>query len=227
MTDNRNKIGKKSKILIVDDHPIFRFGIIRLINREKDMEICGETDNPEDTFKLIKDLNPDLIIADISLKDTSGLELIKEVTAKYKNLPVLVLSMHDESIYAERVLRLGAKGYIMKEVAYESVINAIHLVLEGKIYVSEKISEDFINKYVDGSGETQQPPINSLTDRELEIFKLIGMGYATKQISAELCLSINTINTYKDKIKNKLKLKNAHELMQQAVFWASIDAGKI
>jgi len=213
--------GGKSKILIVDDHPIVRQGLAELVNHENDLAVCGQAEDAHQAMKAIKELRPDVAVVDISLKETSGLELIKDINVQYPSLPVLALSMHDESLYAERALRAGAKGYIMKAEATEKVITAIRRILNGEIYVSDKMATKMVRKLVSGKIEISTSPVQHLSDRELEVFHLIGKGYGTRQISEHLHLSVKTIETYRAHIKEKLNLANAAELLRYAIQWVS------
>ncbi|MHC4174187.1 MAG: response regulator transcription factor [Planctomycetota bacterium] len=218
----QDKTGRdKSKILIVDDHPIVRQGLAELVNHENDLTVCGQAEDAHQAMKAIKELRPNMAVVDISLRETSGIELIKDINVQYPNLPVLALSMHDESLYAERALRAGAKGYIMKAEATEKVITAIRKILNGEIYVSDKMAAKMVRKLVGGRTEISTSPVERLSDRELEVFHLIGKGYGTRQISERLHLSIKTIETYRAHIKEKLGLANAAELLQHAIQWVS------
>ncbi|MHC4557040.1 MAG: response regulator transcription factor [Planctomycetota bacterium] len=212
---------KKTNILIVDDHPIVRQGLAELVNHENDLVVCGQAEDAHQAMKAIKELKPNMAVVDISLKETSGMELIKDINAQYPNLPVLALSMHDESLYAERALRAGAKGYIMKAEATENVITAIRKILSGEIYLSDKMSARMMRKLVGRATEISTSPIELLSDRELEVFNLIGKGYGTRQISERLHLSIKTIETYRAHIKDKLNLADAAELLRYAVQWVN------
>ena len=209
----------KSKVLIVDDHPIIRQGLTELINQETDLTVCGEAEEAHQAMKAIKELKPDVVIVDISLKETSGMELIKDINVQYPNLAILALSMHDESLYAERSLRAGAKGYIMKAEATEKVITAIRKILSGDIYLSDAMAAKLIHKLVGGRTEVGTSAIDRLSDRELEVFHLIGQGHGTRQIAEKLHLSIKTIETYRAHIKEKLNLANANELLKDAIAW--------
>jgi len=211
----------KTKIVIVDDHPIVRQGLAELINHEGDLVVCGQAEDAHQAMKAIKELKPDMVIVDISLKETSGMELIKDIKARYPNLAVLALSMHDESLYAERSLRAGAKGYIMKAEATENVVTAIRKVLCGQIYVSDRMAAKLIHKLVGGKTEVGASAIDRLSDRELEVFRLIGQGYGTRQIGEKLHLSVKTIETYRAHIKEKLNLADAGELLQYAIRWVT------
>ncbi|MCD4719941.1 MAG: response regulator transcription factor [Desulfobacula sp.] len=207
----------KKKILLVEDHPIFRLGLAELINQENDFIAFGDSKDVEPAIKEIETLKPDLIIADITLKKSDGIDLVKYVKKYHKNIPVLMLSMHDEYLYAERALHAGARGYIMKQEAMESVVSAIHHVLEGKIYLNENVKEHILSNFSDTPEAKKKTPIDRLTDRELQVFKMIGRGFSSRDIAERLFLSIKTIGTYRERIKNKLNLKHANELIRSAV----------
>lgn len=208
-----------TRILIVEDHPIFRIGLGELINQEGDLTVCGEAEDIGKAWEKIQKLDPDMVIVDISLKGRNGLELINQIKSYEKDLPILVLSMHDETLYAKRALRAGAKGYIMKKDASESVIKAIRSVLDGKIYVSEKVMGNILET-LSGQAQTQDKSVvEKLTDRELEVFQFIGLGTSTKEIAEKLSLSVKTIGTYRERIKEKLNLKHTNELIRHAVHW--------
>ncbi len=211
----------KTKILVVDDHPIVRQGLSELLNREDDLIVCGQAEDAHQAMQAIKDLKPQLIIVDISLKETSGMELIKDIKARYPSLLVLALSMHDESIYAERVLRAGAEGYIMKGQATENIVMAIRKILNGQIYLSEKMAPKMVRRLVRPGANVGVSATECLSDRQLEVFRLIGQGYTTRQIAENLHLSIKTIETYRAHIKKKLNLENAAKLLQNAIKWAN------
>ncbi len=210
---------KKANILIVDDHPIVRQGLTELVNHENDLIVCGQAEDANQAMKAVKELKPDIVIVDISLKETSGMELIKDLNVKYPKLPLLALSMHDESLYAERVLRAGAKGYIMKAEATEKVIMAIRKILSGEIYISDKMASKMMRKLVGGSSEINASPVELLSDRELEVFQLIGKGFGTRQIAERLYLSVKTIETYRAHIKEKLNLEDSAALLRYAIQW--------
>ena len=209
----------KSRILIVDDHPMVREGLSKLVKSEEDLVICGQADDAPQALKIISTAKPDVVVLDISLKNSSGIELMKSIKAQYPKLAVLVLSMHNEALYAERALRAGAMGYIMKDEASEKLLMAIRHVLLGQIYVSDKISTRLISKFTGGKADLAASPIDGLTDRELEVFNLIGQGYGTSQIADKLYLSIKTIETYRTHIKEKLSLADSRELLQYAIQW--------
>lgn len=210
---------RKNKILIVDDHPVFCLGMSELINKEPDMEVCGSEESAAKALKAIASLSPDLVIADISLKESDGIDLVKEINSRYPDLPVLVLSMFDESLYAERALLAGARGYIMKQEAIGLVVQALRKVLRGEIYASAEVKEKSFQRLVAQYNPGQKSPIDTLTDRELEVFRLIGEGYSTREMAEMLHLSIKTIGTYRENIKNKLGLKHYTQLVKMAVFW--------
>ena len=208
---------EKKKILLVEDHPIFRLGLAELINQEEDLKAFGNSKDVHPAINEIQDDPPDLIIADITLKNSDGIDLVKHVKQYHPEIPVLVLSMHDEYLYAQRALAAGARGYIMKQEAMESVVNAIHHVLDGKIYLNEKVKEHILLSMSESPTQQSRTPVNRLTDRELQVFKLIGRGFSTREIAERLFLSIKTIGTYRERIKEKLNLKHANELVRCAV----------
>jgi len=209
------------KILIVDDHPIVRRGLTQLINQEEDLVVSGEAEDAYQAMEAIKAQMPDMAIVDISLKDSSGMELIKDIKTQYPSLAVLTLSMHDESLYAERALRAGAKGYIMKQQATEELITAIRKVLSGQVYVSDRVAAKMVSRLVGSGPELGGSAIDRLSDRELEVFCLVGQGHGTRQIAKKLHLSVKTIETYRAHIKEKLNLANAAELLQYAIRWVN------
>jgi len=213
MSDN------KIKVVIVDDHPLFRERLAQLINHEPDMEVTGEADTAEDAIQLIRNTSPDLAIIDITLKGSSGLELIKSIKALSIGVPVLVLSMHEESLYAERALRAGATGYITKHQAADEVLSAIRRVLAGEIYLSEKMTSGFLKSLTSAGVKTISRAIDRLTDRELEVLDLIGRGQTTRQIADKLQLGIATVDTYRARIKEKMNFRNAAELQHFAIRW--------
>ena len=211
----------KHRIVIVDDHPIVRQGLAQLIEQEDDLHICGQAEDAHEAIRAIRELNPNLVIVDISLRTSSGIDLIKDIKAQFPALPVLTLSMHDEALYAERALRAGARGYIMKQEAPEEVVTAIRRVLAGTTYVSQGMAAKMVNKIVAGPGEKNASPVDRLSDRELEVFRLIGEGYGTREMAEKLYLSVKTIETYRAHIKEKLNLQDANELLRAAIRWAN------
>jgi DNA-binding NarL/FixJ family response regulator len=210
---------KKKTVFVVDDHPIVRQGLSLLINQEKDLMVCGVAEEMHSALSAIHSAKPDILIVDISLNGPDGLELLKNIRLTSPRLPVLILSMHDESIYAERALRAGANGYIMKQEATEKVLVALRRILSGEIYVSDRIANSMLKHYVRGARPTEHSSIADLTDRELEVFRLIGEGQGTRQIAEALHLSVKTVESYQAHIKEKLSLRSARELVQHAVEW--------
>lgn len=209
----------RKTVLVVDDHPLMRQGLALLINQQQDMQVCGEAEEAQAAMHAIAQLRPDIMILDISLNGPDGLELLKNIRASDPDLPVLVLSMHDEAIYAERALRARANGYIMKQEATEKVLIAVRRILNGEIYLSERMSNKMLQQYVGGAPAMIQSRIASLSDRELEVFRLIGEGRATREIAEELHLSVKTVETYQAHIKEKLALRSGRELIQHAIQW--------
>jgi len=208
-----------AKILIVDDHPVVRDGLSLRIARQADMKVVGEAADSEEALRLIESTNPDLIIVDITLKRGSGIDLLKEISTRYPKIKTIVSSMHDEVLYAERALRAGAKGYVNKQEAASIIIEAIEAVLNGETFLSPAMQQHLQKRSSTGSNGTAKPPVESLSDRELEVMSMIGQGLATREIAERLDLSIHTIETYREKIKVKLNLKNAAELWRFAVEW--------
>ncbi len=212
-----------ARVLLVDDHPIVRQGLAELIDQEPDLSVCGEAKSAAEAWQVIETSHPDIAIVDISLQDTSGIELIKDLKVRHPELPVLVLSMHDEGLYAERALRAGAKGYVMKEEATERLMAAVRRVHGGEMYLSERMSSRLLSKLVDGAHEIGSSPMERLSDRELQVFELIGRGCGTRQIAEKLHLSIKTIESHREHIKSKLKLANSAELFQHATSWVQFE----
>ena len=210
--------GKKT-VLVVDDHPLMRQGLALLINQQQDMQVCGEAEEAQAAMQAIAQLRPDIMILDISLKGPDGIEILKNIRASDPDLPVLVLSMHDEAIYAERALRARANGYIMKQEATEKVLVAVRRILSGEVYLSERMSNKMLQQYIGGAPNMIQSRIASLSDRELEVFRRIGEGRATREIAEELHLSVKTVETYQAHIKEKLALRSGRELIQHAIQW--------
>ena len=210
----------KKKVFVVDDHPIVRQGLAQMVNREADLIVCGEAEDASTVLQSIVTVKPDILIVDISLNGPDGLELLKNIRTRYPSLPVLILSMHDESIYAERALRAGANGYIMKQEAAEKVLGAVRQILNHETYVSDRVASKILQRYISGSESPKSSPLSDLSDRELEVFRLIGMGHSTRMIAEELHLSIKTVESYQAHIKDKLSLKNGRELVQHAIQWA-------
>jgi DNA-binding NarL/FixJ family response regulator len=212
---------RKNRVLIVDDHPIVRQGLRRLIEQEEDLTVCGEAETTREAKAAIRELKPDVVIVDISLKQGDGIELVKDARAHYPALPLLVLSMHDESIYAERMLSAGANGYIMKQAASDQFLVALRRVLEGGIYVSEVVGNSMIQKFASGGAYISANPIDRLSNRELQILHMIGRGLSTRQAAEALNLSVKTVESHRQRIKRKLNLSTGSQLVQYAVNWFS------
>ena len=208
---------KKKSVFVVDDHPLLRQGLALMIDREPDLMVCGEAEEAQAALKEVAARKPDILIVDISLKGPDGIDLLKNLRALYPDLPVLILSMHDESIYAERALRARANGYIMKQEATEKVLVAIRRILAGDIYLSEKMANKLLHQYVSGPARNEQSRLSALSDRELEVFRQIGEGRSTREIAENLHLSIKTVETYQAHIKEKLSLRTGRELVQHAI----------
>ena len=211
----------KARVLIVDDHPIVRQGLAQLLNCEPDFMVCAEAGTARKAMAAIAETKPDVGIVDITLQGTNGIELIKNIVAQWPEFPVLVLSMHDESLYAERALRAGAKGYVMKQEAPEKLTSALRRILNGQIYVSEQLADKMMRKAIDGKALQDTSPVAILSDRELEVLQLIGQGHGTRQIAEDLSLSVKTIESHRAHIKEKLNLKTAPEMVRFAVQWVN------
>lgn len=216
----------KSRILIVDDNPLFREGLRQLIDRDPELAVCGEAAEAAEALRLIPQLKPDLVLVDISLGGASGIDLIKAIKSDYDELPVLVVSMHDESLYAERSLRAGAMGYVMKHEPSKTVKAAIHKVLSGEMYLSERMSSSVISRFMRGQADRPASPLESLSDRELEVFRMLGQGKGTRQIAQDLNVTVATVNSFRNRIKEKLHLKTATEVMLHAIQWFREEAPK-
>ena len=215
----------KEKVFLVDDHPIVRQGLALLIDREADLTVCGEADGGFGILQTIADLRPNVVVLDISLNGPDGLDILKTIRMRDPALPVLVLSMHDELTYAERALRAGANGYIMKQEATEKVLIAIRRILSGELYLSDRLKNRMLQNFVRRSVPAADSPLSNLSDRELEVFRLIGEGHATRQIADELRISVKTVESYQAHIKEKLALRNARELLQHAIKWSVTEKG--
>lgn len=209
----------KRRVVIVDDHPMMREGLAQLINHETDLSVVGQADTAAAALQVVASLRPELALVDISLPDKNGLELIKDLQTLHPQLPILVVSMHDEALYAERVLRAGGRGYIMKQEGGKKLMEAIRQVLQGKIYVSEKMSAKILEIFSGRRAEAAKSPVESLSDREFEVFQLVGQGQGTRQIAQHLHLSIKTVEVHRANIKRKLELKGATDLVRYAVRW--------
>lgn len=216
----------RHQILVVDDHPIVREGLRRLIDQEKDLAVCGEAETVAEAELAIRELQPDLVIVDITLKQGDGIDLVKESRASYPQLPILVLSMHDEVIYAERVVSAGANGYIMKQADSDELLRAMRRVLGGGTYVSEAIGNSMVRNLASGGRQVASNPIERLSDRELQILQMIGTGLSTRQVAEALGLSKKTVESHRERIKRKLHLATGSQLVQYALNWSDkSDAG--
>ncbi|MCX6898038.1 MAG: response regulator transcription factor [Verrucomicrobia bacterium] len=215
---------RKANVLIVDDHPIARQGLAQLINQEPDLHVGADVENAVQALEAIKSLKPDLAIVDITLKDGSGLELIKDIKAQFASLPTLVFSMHDESLFAERALEAGALGYVMKEEPTETIIVAIRRVLDGDIYLSKQMIDRLLKKVGNAHGQAVQSPIQVLTDRQFEIFNLYGQGKRTREIAELLHVSQKTVESHRANIMKKLNIQGAPELARYACQWGNSGA---
>jgi DNA-binding NarL/FixJ family response regulator len=209
----------KTKILIVDDHPMMREGLAQLIRRETDLATCGEAEDAPQALEAVRKLKPDLVLVDITLSGKNGLELIKDIRSIAPEVLILVISMHDEALYAERVLRAGGRGYVMKQEGGKKIMQAIRKVLDDQIYVSEKISTKILDLFSGRRAQAENSPLERLTDRELEVFQLIGQALSTKEIAARLHISGKTVEVHKGHIKEKLNLKHTRELISYAARW--------
>ncbi len=209
----------KKQILIVDDHPLMRKGLAMIISAEPDLSVCSQASKAEEALEAMEKLKPDMAVIDVSLPGMSGLELTKHILAMKPDMLILVVSRHDEALYAERAIRAGARGYIMKMVAGEEILKAVRRVLNGGIYVSDEINDRLLVGMASGHKQLNQSPLEVLSDRELEVFELTGRGMGTREIAERLYLSVKTVESYRARIKNKLNLSNATELMLHAVQW--------
>ena len=219
----KTKAKATRQLLIVEDHPIMRSGLVQLINNEPDLKVCAEAEDVRGAMEAIEKTKPDLAVVDITLKNSSGLELIKDIKIRFPDILVLVLSMHDEAFYAERVLRAGALGYVAKADASTKVIEGIRRVLAGEVYVGEKIASKMLRRMVSGGIDASEFPLDRLSDREFEVFELIGQGMQTRQIAEQLHLSVKTIEAHREHIKHKLSLDSATELLKYAVQWTQAE----
>jgi len=221
MTRNStNSVGAKvARILIVDDHPMMREGLAARIARQPDMEVCGEAGGVNEAWQQVKLLTPDLVIVDITLVDGQGIDLLRQVSGRFPDIRLLVVSAFEESLYAERSLRAGAHGYVSKREVQESVVEALRTVLAGQTYLSPQMTQRMLNLAVGRKENMKTDPVQRLSDRELEVFRLIGQGQTTGSIARQLHLSVHTIDTHREKIRHKLAVNNGNELMQRAVQW--------
>jgi DNA-binding NarL/FixJ family response regulator len=217
MAKTPTKPQSRRNVFVVDDHPVLRQGLGRLINDQPDLAMCGEADSPVDAMRLLTAAKPDVVIVDLTLRGGDGLELCKQIRDRFTHLPILVVSMHDEGLYAERALKAGARGYVMKQEPQETVLAAIRTVIKGEVYLSAKMSAKLLRSFSGPKSDADLPPLQRLTDRELEIFRLIGEGQSVRAIAEKLFLSTKTVEAHKEHIKQKLNLKSSNELLQYAI----------
>jgi DNA-binding NarL/FixJ family response regulator len=215
----QNRPGEKKRIMLVDDHPIVRQGLSESINREHDLMVCAEASDRHEALGVIEQSNPDLVIVDLSLKSSSGMELIKDIHSRWPRLTMLVVSMHDEMLYAERVLRAGAKGYLTKQDATHSILTGIRRVLNGEIYLNPKVASAVLARVATVQKKANDSVVELLAERELQVFELTGEGLSTRQIAERLHIDVKTVETYRARIKDKLALKDSSELLQLAIRW--------
>ncbi|MBI4226752.1 MAG: response regulator transcription factor [Candidatus Omnitrophica bacterium] len=213
------------RVCLVDDHPVVRRGLAQLINQEADLQVCGEADDLPTALALVRRARPDLVLVDITLKGRSGLELIKMLNAEISAPPALVVSMHDETLYAERALRAGARGYVMKEEAPEGLLTAMRKVLDGQVHLSDRMAARVLQQAAGAGARPAASPAERLSDRELEVFRLLGRGRGTRQIAETLNLSVKTVETYRAHLMAKLQLQSAPELIRHAVEWVHAEGG--
>lgn len=208
-----------SRVFLVDDHPLVREWLTTLLNQLSDLRVCGEASGTEKALDGIRESKPDIAIIDLALPEGSGLTLIKNIKAEIPEIAIVVLSMHDERFYAERAFRAGARGYVMKGESTSSIAEAIRAVLGGKLYLSPRMQENFAGRFVDDEAGGLHAPVKKLSDRELEVFRLLGLGYETRRVAQLLNVSIKTVQAYCARIKEKLQLANASELLREAIRW--------
>ena len=220
--DSTHGGGRVHTVLLVDDHPILRDGLAQLIGYQDDLDVCGQADDASSALRKIETLKPDLALVDIYLQGANGIDLTKSIRAMFPHVKVLVLSMHDEAVYAQRALHAGALGYVMKQEVSSTILDAIRTVLRGDRYLSERMTAQVLNQMLDGGRGTVQDvglPIDKLSDRELEIFELFGNGRNRSEIAGQLCLSVKTVEAHRANIRQKLQIKDANDLVRQATFW--------
>jgi DNA-binding NarL/FixJ family response regulator len=217
MAKTQIKPQQKYKVFLVDDHPVLRQGLGRLIDDQPDLAMCGDAESPVEAMRLLPAAKPDVVIVDLTLKGGDGLELCKQIRDRFTTLPILVVSMHDESLYAERALKAGARGYVMKQEPQEIVMTALRTVAKGEVYLSAKMSAKLLRSFSGIKSDSDLAPLERLTDRELEIFRLIGEGQSVRTIAEKLFLSTKTVEAHKEHIKQKLNLKSSNEVLQYAI----------
>jgi DNA-binding NarL/FixJ family response regulator len=222
----RTPLAAKSQVFIVDDHTMFREGLRQLIEHDPGLAVCGDAESAEQAMEGFRHTKPDVVIVDITLAHSSGLDLVKWIRNEQEDMPVLVVSMHEEALYAERALRAGAMGYVMKNEPAKTVTAAIHTVLRGEMYLSRKMSSSVISKFMHGQPDEPKSLPKLLSDRELEVFRMLGQGKGTRQIAEDLNVSIPTVQSFRNRIKEKLQLKTAPELVLRAIHWVQSESGK-
>jgi DNA-binding NarL/FixJ family response regulator len=210
---------KPARIVVVDDHPMVRERLAEAVEREGDLTVCGQAESRHEALTVIRKIQPDLVIVDLTLKASSGLELIKDIRVRWPKLLMLVVSMHDESLYAERVIRAGARGYITKQQATRDILKAIRTVLAGDLYLHPNTATQIVARLTANPAAPSGQPVDLLTDREMQVFELTGHGFSTRQIAEQLHIDVKTVETYRARIKEKLKLKDFNELLQLAIRW--------
>lgn len=225
MTGRGRDLNVHIKIFIVEDHPVYSLGLKELILQEDDMEVCGIAEDAEGAWRMIRKCSPDIVIADLILKNSSGIDLIKNIKKLHPGMPILVISMLDEMQYAERAFAAGASGYIMKHTASESIIDAIRTVHAGRRYMSEDVTSALVDRVIGRGSHQKLSGVESLTDRELEIFRLIGSGLPTGKIAAQLRINVKTVGTYRERIKQKLGISSSTSLIREAIRWISETGG--
>lgn len=208
-----------ARILVVDDHPVVRYGIARIINRERTMKVCGEAEDDAETLQMIEKARPDIVLLDISLKDADGLRVTKMIKSAYPDLPVLILSVHDEKLYGRRALRSGARGYVTKQESTDKLITAIREVLAGNIWINDKVEKSIVRVYAGMADKRDQSIVDALSDREREVFILVGQGHSARDIADKLSLSVKTIETHRARIKQKLGVPTSQKLTAMAAEW--------
>jgi DNA-binding NarL/FixJ family response regulator len=217
MAKTQTKPQQKQRVFLIDDHPVLRKGLGRLIDDQPDLAMCGEAESPAEAMRLLPATKPDVVILDLTLKGGDGLELCKQIRDRFTTLPILVVSMHDESLYAERALKAGARGYIMKQEPQETIMSALRMVARGEVYLSSAMSAKLLRSFSGVKSDSDLAPLERLTNRELEIFRLIGEGQSVRTIAEKLFLSTKTVEAHKEHIKLKLNLKSSNELLQYAI----------
>ncbi len=217
MAKTQTKPQQKQKVFLIDDHPVLRKGLGRLIDDQPDLAMCGEAESPAEAMRLLPAAKPDVVIVDLTLKGGDGLELCKQIRDRFTTLAILVVSMHDESLYAERALKAGARGYVMKQEPQETIMSALRIVARGEVYLSPPMSAKLLRSFSGVKSDSDLAPLERLTNRELEIFRLIGEGQSVRTIAEKLFLSTKTVEAHKEHIKLKLNLKSSNELLQYAI----------